>query len=520
MKPALSIALGLLAAAGVAIAGIAWARPDILPPWARVAARRSPEPEHSTDSGLFCEEHSVPESFCTICHPELREKLLLCREHGGIPEDICTLCHPEAAKRHHITNLCPHGLPKHFCKECSGEPQANNAVDDGWCTLHNQPEETCAQCAGGRPKAASATPDVCRNLMPVVRFASAELARIVGIETAEAVEERHAHSFQANAETAYDANRYAEISPRVAGFLGDVKADLGQIVQAGDVLAVVDSAEVSAAKSECLARHAALALARANHNRIIALVERRAAAEAQALDAEAALRQAEAAFQNALQKLRNWGFTESQLEQFLRTKHTASELPIVSPISGTVVLRDAVRGEAVQPTTQLFAVADTSSMWLWADVYESDIPQVALDQPVRFVISGTEGPAFEGRVTWVGTEVHPTTRTTRVRAELPNAQGRLRANQFGLAEIQVGAEHAAVVVPRDAVQRKDRVDVVFIPVGEGRYRPQRVLAKPTGRKDALEVVWGLKPGEKVVTTGAFLLKTEITRGAIGAGCCD
>ena len=96
----------------------------------------------------------------------------------------------------------------------------------------------------------------------------------------------------------------------------------------------------------------------------------------------------------------------------------------------------------------------------------------------------------------------------------------LRANQFGEATIQIGTEHKAVVVPKEAVQRNDNVDVVFLPEGEGVYRPQRVTTKPTDRSDVLEVTWGLKPGQKVVSNGAFLLKTEIMKGSIGAGCCE
>ena len=160
-------------------------------------------------------------------------------------------------------------------------------------------------------------------------------------------------------------------------------------------------------------------------------------------------------------------------------------------------------------------------MWLWIDVYEADIAKVALGQAVAFVVSGRrDGGRHEGQVTWVGTEVNERTRTTRVRAEVENPDGRLRANQFGRAEIRVGAEHKAVVVPKAAVQRKDKADLVFLPEGEGVYRPQRVLTRPTDRGDVVEVTWGLKPGQRVVTTGAFLLKTEIMKGAIGAGCCD
>jgi cobalt-zinc-cadmium efflux system membrane fusion protein len=520
MKRSQRIALGLLAVGAIAAAGAAVARPDLLRALARLRLPDRGNAGHSADSGLFCREHGVPEKFCTLCHPQLKETLLLCREHGDIPEDICTLCHPEAAGKHNLKDLCPHGLPRHFCKQCAGGGQTSGAVDDGWCAAHNQPEETCAECQGGPPPSAGAAAAVCRQPLPLVRFASAELAEIIGLETVQAPQETHAHFLKANAETAYDGNHYAEISPRVAGFLREVKADLGQAVQPGEVLAVVDSAEVSAAKSQYLSAQAALRLAEANYKRIKTLVERNAATPAQELDLEAAFQQAQAAFQDAAQKLRNWGFTDAQLVQVLNTKDTGSELPVVSPIGGTVVLRHAVRGEAVQPTSQLFAVADMASVWLWIDVYESDIASIAVGQPVRFVISGTEGPAFPGKVTWVGTEVNPTTRTTRLRAELPNSQGRLRANQFGQAEIQVGPEHGVVVVPREAVQRKDRADVVFIPVGEGRYRPQRVVTKPSDREDAVEIVWGLKAGETVVTTGAFLLKTEITQGAIGAGCCE
>lgn len=79
----------------------------------------------SADSGLFCDEHGVPEAYCTLCHPELKDKLLLCAEHGDIPEDICTLCHPEVEAKHKLV-MCPNGhkLPKHFCTECAKKPSA------------------------------------------------------------------------------------------------------------------------------------------------------------------------------------------------------------------------------------------------------------------------------------------------------------------------------------------------------------------------------------------------------------
>src|SRR5262249_34970918 len=152
-----------------------------------------------------------------------------------------------------------------------------------------------------------------------------------------------------------------------------------------------------------------------------------------------ALNQAQASQMDAEHKLRNLGFDDAELARIVRDKDTRNLLGVVAPIGGSVVQRHAVKGEAVQASTRLVAGAGTSKMWLWIDVYESDIAKVKPGQAVSFVISGSDpegsGLASLGEVTWVGTEVNDRTRTTRVRAELGNPSGRLRANQFGQALI-------------------------------------------------------------------------------------
>ncbi len=535
---ALACALIAVVAAGAVVLARpqwlpAWARvdPEVLPAWARFGGQDRAA-EEAADAGLYCKEHGVPEKFCTICHEELADKLMLCKEHGNIPEDICTICHPEVAKKYHIQMCKEHGLPEHFCYRCGNGPSASlNQPDDGWCAAHGKPEALCAECAqakaDGKPipmkKEQSGTAKVCRKPLPTVRLASARLARRIGIQTAVVGEEEHAHKLVANAETAYDANHYADVNPRVAGFIREVRVDLGQRVRQGDVLAVVDSAEVSAARTQYLSSQAALKLARATAERTQSLARTGAVAGKAELEVMTALNQAQASAMDAEQKLRNLGFEDEALARILKDNDTRNLLSVVAPIDGTVVVRHAVKGEAVQATARLFAVADTSRMWLWIDVYESDIGRVKPGQAVSFAVLGTDpgqGQATAGRVTWIGSEVNEQTRTTRVRAELANPDGRLRSNQFGEATIQIGADHRAVVVPKEAVQRKDNVDVVFLPEAEGVYRPQRVTTRATDRADVLEVTWGLKTGQVVVSKGAFLLKTEIMKGAIGAGCCE
>lgn len=538
------IVLGFaLAVAGLAAVGLglAWAYPDLAPPWARFSPKRA---MGAGDAGLFCKEHGVPEKFCTLCHEELTKTLLLCKEHGDIPEEICTLCHPEAAEKFGLKMCKEHGLPEAYCGQCGNGPQAAlERPNDGWCAAHNTPEAWCLTCkaAGGcttdtqvakSGNGAHAGHDhaaqphgpgeagVCREPLPLVRLKTPRLAQQVGLLTSDVVAETHAHTLEATAETAFDANRYADVSPRVGGFLREVRVDLGQQVQAGDVLAVVDSPAVSTAKSRHLSAQAALRLARAEYERTRSLVASNAVASRQELETLTVLNQAESSALDAAQDLRNLGFLEQDLARITQAKDTSSLLSVVAPIVGTVVKRHAVRGEAVEPATLLFAVADTASMWLWIDVYEADIEQVKAGQDVTFTISGAEVADLSGKVTWVGAEVDETTRTTRVRAELANPAGRLRANQFGRAVVQVGQPHEVVVVPKAAVQSKDATQVVFLPQEPGVYRPQRVVTRPATRREVVEIAWGLEPGDRVVTKGSFWLKTEIMKGAIGAGCCE
>lgn len=510
------ITIALVALVGSALIGlsVAAARPSWLPSWVYFKNARP-------DVGLDCKEHGVPEKFCTICHEELASTLMLCTEHGGLPEDICTLCYPDVKELYDLKMCAEHGLPEAFCAQCGNGPgAASDGPDDGWCSTHNMPEALCSRCLTDPASHETDAARVCRQSLPLVRLETASLAGEIGLETAQIRQVRHAHTLPANAETAFDANHFAEVRPRVLGFLREVKVDLGQQVQDGDILCIVDSAEISAAKSRFLEARDLLELANVTYERTSKLAKTGAIASKTAFEDLTARNQARAREMDAIQKLRNLGFSDPDIERIASDRDTTSLLPITAPVGGTVVRRHAVQGEAVEPATLLFSVSDTSRIWLWIDVYEADIASVQVGRPVEFSVSDGDGSSLSGQVTWVGAEVDPKTRTTRVRAELDNPSGLLRANQFGVARIQVGDEHDALLLPSTALQRKDGADLVFLPQGNGVYRPQRIQTTPSDRDHEVEVLWGLKPGDQVVTTGSYLLKTEIMKGAIGAGCCD
>lgn len=379
--------------------------------------------------------------------------------------------------------------------------------------------------AGRRPRADLADPRFASTLgvatcgaseashepWPAVVLSSPEVAARIGLETAPSLGRRHTPTITGNAEVVYNANLYGEVRPRVAGIVREVIADEGSHLKPGETMLVIDSATVGSAKAEYLAALPSERLAQQTYDMTMSLRRDNAAPLKDELTARAELNRAKAAVLNARQRLKNLGFKDPDLARIAAEQDTSTLLDVVSPLEGVVVDRHAVPGEAVEPTDRVFVVANIHLMWAWIDVYESDVDRVAIGQRVWLTIAGTESPVFDGHVDWIDAAVNPATRTIRVRAEIGNPTDRLRANAFGLARIQVGPERDAVFVPKEAVQTVESRQFVFVPLGGGRYRPRPVVTATSGDRRLVEVVSGLAPGVEVVTTGAFLLKSEMIR---------
>ncbi|MDB5351235.1 MAG: family efflux transporter, subunit [Planctomycetota bacterium] len=385
----------------------------------------------------------------------------------------------------------------------------SDAPDDGWCA-----------------HLGSAAPKNCPRSMPTVRLDTADIARKIGIETAKAEIRHVAERVAGNAEITFVLHDFAHITSRVAGRIASVPADEGESVKKGDVLVVVDSAEVGTAKAQYLSILPIVDLARTDFERTANLFKSGAASEKEKLTAQATLVKSEAELLNARQRLFNMGLNEADITGIARTKDTSNLLKIEAPMAGRLVERHAVIGEAVTPPSglvtsgqmlALFEIADLRELWAWIDVSESEISKVMIGQPVRFTISGTDKPVFSGMVELISYSVNVATRTVRVRAKLENIDERLRANQYGRAVIQVGPVRNAIVVPRAAVQSDSGEEFVFIPQPDGRrFRTQRVQTRPTEQTDLVEISFGLKAADTVVTTGSFSLKGEVFKSKLGA----
>ncbi len=461
--------------------------------------------------------HGLPEEECPFCNESLIGELGMCAAHG-VPEALCTRCNPAI-------------IP------------AFEATGD-WCAAHNVPESQCTTCnpsllaAQSTAETTSATPAlvelvrapelprsqrsptvVCQTTNLRVQFLSPEIARDAGLEYARVERREITHTITSNAEIAYDGNRYVQLSARAPGVVTQIEKDLGQTVAAGEALTIVDSEGLGKAKAEYLEAQAAVILWERNHAREEQLLEKHVAVERDVLEAETNLAVSRIRVSQAAQRLRNLGLDDAQIQEAAGRRDTSSLLPLASPFSGIVVERSAVAGKVVDTTEPIFAVADTTRMWAMLDVYESDVPNVRAGQAVVFESEGLPGQRRGGHVTWISSHVDRRTRTLKVRAEIDNPDGLLRAGMFGKAIISIRNAELALVVPKEAVQWEGCCNVVFVRRSDVLFEPRKVqLGYET---DGVFVVEdGLTGDEEVVTTGSFLLKTEILKGSIGAGCCE
>jgi len=306
----------------------------------------------------------------------------------------------------------------------------------------------------------------------------------------------------------YDANRVSHIGPRTEGRIATLRANLGARVSRGQTLAVLESAEVGQIRADERQGEELTRIARENYAREQRLADQGISSRKELLVAEAELRRSEAALRSAQEKLRVLGASGHG---------TGGQFVITSPFSGIVVARNASLSEVTAPNDTLFTVADLSGVWIELDVFERDLPRVRVGQPVVVAVTAYPDRTFPGRIVYVGDVLDPEKRTVRARVEIPNPDRALKPGMFARATIQIGGGGApAVAVPRDAVQALDDKQVVFVPG----TRPGEFRAVPVEVGDAVEgnrviIRSGLQAGARLVTTGAFALRSELAKGTTG-----
>jgi cobalt-zinc-cadmium efflux system membrane fusion protein len=463
----------------------------------------------------WCAEHSVPHSGCVECKAELLTRppgFGFCSVHGV---QDCPLCHPEVAQLDQPPAVTPADLER-----------AKRALE-----LTVRPENS--------PK--------CKLHTRRLQFASAEAADKAGVgaRSVDPVKTDHVEeAVSAPGEIGYDQTHVAHLSARAPGSVYRVFKRLGDAVKAGDLVALIESAEVGKAKADV---RTALGAADSRSQTLANLKTAGVVPDARLREAEAALREARIRLSAARQALVNLGMhlteadvvgvTDEQLEirmhflgvppevaATLDPKTTTSNLlPVVAPMDGLVTSRDVVAGEVVDPARMLFEIVDTRRLWCTLELPVEDARRVRPGLPVRFKPDGGKEEAV-GLVVWRSTQADPRTRTVKVRADLVDASGRFVANTYGTGRVILRDEPSAVVVPNAAVQSDGNCNVVFVRdrdyLKPGAFKVFHVRAVRLGvRGDAnTEIVAGLLPGEVIVTVNADVLRSELLRGNMGDGC--
>ena len=412
--------------------------------------------------------------------------------------------------------LCEHGVLEVVCPKCHPKLAAVFQAKGDWCVEHGFPASFCPTChpeRGGRPAADVSGKGAVEADAPAdgtkVHFKTKETARLAGIAVVKAEERKNAGGVLATARLVYDATRLAHLNARAPGVVRTLKVDIGAQVKKKDALAVIESAEVGADRGKLQAARSRVGVAQKNLERVTALQKSGFSAEKDVLAAEQELEVARAE-QAAL---------ATGLSIIGAGSGAGGSYTLTSPIDGVVTQRNATVGKHVGLEELLFEIVDTSAMWAELDVPEAELSAVAAGQSVTLDVDGLAGRTFSGKITYLSPQIDLATRTVRARVPLENADGALRGNMFGRARIVVGADRATVLVPDAAVQRAKDVHLVFVRRADDEYEARRV---EVGIREGnlVEIKKGVRPGEDVVTTGSFLLKTETLKESIGAGCCE
>lgn len=406
-----------------------------------------------------------------------------------------------------------HGAVEALCTKCNPKLEPVFRAKGDWCNEHGFPESICPICnprdAGASARGPSSGP---ANVAPgtVVRFKSAKLEGASGIVAVPAVRASFDSGVRAVARIEFDPDRVADVRAPVSGLVKQIHVELGSSVKKGAPLFSLSSIEVGQLQGKLRAARHRASTAKLDRERQVRLEQDGVGAKRSVEIAERDLAEAEAEI----------AALESSLAVSGASRAGGSGAMLLrSPIAGVVIERKGMLGTLATSETSLATVADPALVSAVLDVREDDASRVRTGQSVVVEVDGVRGKAFTGLVEWIAPTVDPRTRTVRVRASLANPEGLLRSNQFASALITVEPATAGVVVPRDSVQRHGDGSLVFVRTGPGVYEPRPVAL---GRaKDSLVAVSGdVKPGEQVVTTGAFLLKTELSKDGIGAGCCE
>ena len=287
----------------------------------------------------------------------------------------------------------------------------------------------------------------------------------------------------------YDEKKVAYINTKIGGWIEKLYVDYeGQEVKKDDPLLEIYSPELVSTQEEYLLAMEYNQKMKASN---IAEISQRSST----------------LLKSAQKRLEYWDVPQKHIQELKQTGKVRKTLMIHSPATGVVIHKKALEGEYIKPGENLYRIADLSTVWVYADVYEYELPWVKVGQKAEMTLSYLPGKTFSGVITYIYPYLEKKTRTAKVRLEFSNSSGELKPDMYADININTAPSQAVVAVPKESVIHSGRREVLIIDKGKGLFEPRDVLIGME-TKGFYEILHGAKEGEKVVTSAQFLIDSE------------
>ena len=339
---------------------------------------------------------------------------------------------------------------------------------------------------------------------------------LVEIETTPATVGAIYNELKLTGEVTLNQDRVTHIVPRVPGVVKEVLKTLGAQVERGEVLAILESRELADAKAEYLASGERLSLANAIFTREEALWQKQISSEQEYLDAKRVLAETRIELRSAEQKLHALGVSESYLRTLPeQSDQSFTHFEMTAPFAGIVIEKHITLGEKLDDEENVFTIADLNTVWVIGNVYEKDISRVAAGQWATVSVKSYPDSLFRGQVGWIGSTLSEA-RSLKIRVEVDNRGHMLKPGMFALLALEIEEKQNTLIVPPSALLSQGTKTILFVEEGAGRFE-RRIVDVGIRSATAVEILDGVGAGEKVVTNGAFILKSELEKEGFEAG---
>jgi len=315
----------------------------------------------------------------------------------------------------------------------------------------------------------------------------------------------------------FNENMLVQVFSQYPGKILKAFYNLGDEVKQGDILFTIDSPDLLQAESNLLASAGVLELQKRTLARVTMLLKAGGSAQKDVDQSTSDEQTAEGNQKAARNAVRIFGKTDAEIDQIIAQRKVDSTLLVPSPISGRVVARNAAPGFLTQPgnAPAPFQVADLSTMWMLANVIETDAPAYKVGQEVEVRVPAYPDTLFKGHVTTVGSMIDPNSHRQLVRSEIEDPQHLLRSGMFASFVIRVGDPVRSLAVPAAGVVREGDGTMTVWVTGDSRRFVKRTVKVGLQQDGWSQILEGLQPGETVVTDGAVFLSNKLLLGDAG-----